>query len=489
MTMFSTLAALRWLVLAAACGGLATAGRAAVVPVVTGLDQPVRLVSPPGDPRLFVAERPGKVRVFDQQGVELGTFLDVGTQTTNDGERGVTGLAFAPDYATSGRFYLTFTDLQGDLNLARYHVAAGDPNLADAASQEIILTVDEPGQDHIAGHLEFAPDGTLYLGLGDGQYGGDPGNRAQDPQQLLGKILRLDVSGATGYAVPADNPFVGEAPRDEIWSLGLRNPWCFAFDRLTGDLYIADVGESVHEEIDIQPAGSGGRENYGWRLMAGTNCFNPGFGCRPDTLSMPVYSYTHAGGPSWRCAVIGGHVYRGARIPSLQGAYFFADLCSRQIWTLQWSAAGGLAGVVDRTADMTPDGGYGAIASFGQDGLGELYVLDHEAGTAYRIVGAASAVPDVAVAPLLAQNQPNPFNPVTEIAFTVGASPGPTTLEIYDAAGRRVRGLVSAVLPAGDHTAVWDGTDDSHRRVPSGVYLYRLESGGALVSRKMPLLE
>lgn len=477
-------------VLSATCGqAVAVPGHAAVQQVLTGLDQPMRLVAPAGDTRLFVVERPGRIRIFDQAGTGLGTFLDLGAQTTNEGERGLTGLAFAPDYASSGRFYVTFSDLQGDLNLARYLVATDNPNLADAGSQEILLTVDLAGQDHIAGHIEFALDGSLYLSVGDGEYGGDPGNRAQDPQQLTGKILRLDVSGATGYAVPPDNPFVGQAPRDEIWSLGLRNPWCFAFDRVTGDLYIADVGESVHEEINVQPASSGGRENYGWRLMAGPDCFNPGFGCRPDTLSLPVYSYTHAGGTSWRCAVVGGYVYRGERIPSLQGHYFFADFCSGNIWTMEWTAAGGLAAVVDRTSEMRPSGGYIAISSFGQDGLGELYVLDHVAGKAFRIVNAASAVPGVTAAPRLAQNQPNPFNPATEIAFSVGVGDGATTLEVFDAAGRRVRGLVSGVLAAGDHTVAWDGTDDGGRRVPSGLYLYRLESDGVVVSRKMLLVE
>lgn len=469
--------------------GLAMPARGAVQQVLTGLDQPVRLVAPAGDVRLFVAERTGRIRVFDQDGAGLGTFLDISAQTTNEGERGVIGLAFAPDYAASGRFYVTFTDLQGDLKLARYQVSAGNANLAEALSQEILLSVDIPGQDHLAGHIEFAPDGTLYLSLGDGEYGGDPGNRAQDPQQLLGKILRLDVSGASGYGVPADNPFVGEAPRDEIWSLGFRNPWCFAFDSLTGDLYIADVGENVHEEINVQPAASGGRENYGWRLMAGPDCFNPGAGCRPDTLSLPVHSYTHFGGTSWRCAVVGGYVYRGGLIPSLQGHYFFADFCSGEIWTMEWTADGGLAGVTNRTGEMTPSGGYIAISSFGQDGLGELYVLDHVAGEAFRIVNAASPVPGPAMATRLAQNQPNPFNPATAIAFTVGADVGVTTLEVFDAAGRRVRSLVSAVLDAGDHTVAWDGTDDGGRRVPSGVYLYRLESGGIVTGRKMLLVE
>jgi len=477
------------LALATILCGLALPARAAVQQVLTGLDQPVRLVAPAGDTRLFVAERSGRIRVFNQNGVDLGTFLDISAQTTNEGERGVAGLAFAPDYATSRRFYLTFTDLQGDLNLARYSVTPGNPNVANAASQEIILEVDVPGQDHIGGHLEFAPDGTLYLGLGDGEFGGDPGNRAQDPQQLLGKILRLDVSGPTGYAVPADNPFVGKAPRDEIWSLGLRNPWCFAFDRLTSDLYIADVGEDIHEEINVQPGSSNGRENYGWRLVAGPDCFAPNFGCRPDTLSAPVHSYTHSGGTAWRCAVVGGYVYRGARIPSLQGQYFFADFCSGEIWTMEWTAPGGLVGVVNRTNEMTPSGGYIAISSFGQDGLGELYVLDHVAGKAFRIVNAASPVPGLMSAPRLAQNQPNPFNPATEISFTVGAGDDATTLEVFDAAGRRVRSLVSAVLDAGDHTVAWDGTDDRGQRVPSGVYLYRLQSGGTVTGRKMLLVE
>ncbi|MCB1184541.1 PQQ-dependent sugar dehydrogenase [bacterium] len=473
---------------AAALAMTATA-EAAVVEAISSLDRPVRLVAPEGDARLFVAQRAGLVRVFDQQGVQLDTYLDLTGQTTTEGERGLLGLAFAPDYATSGRCYVCYTDLAGDLNVARFTVSAGDPDQADAASQEVILTVAQPGTEHNGGHIEFGPDGMLYVSLGDGEYGNDPGNRAQDMQQLLGKMLRLDVSGATGYAIPADNPYVGSAPLDEIWSTGLRNPWGFSFDRLTGDLYITDVGEDQYEEINIQPAGSDGGENWGWRLMEGPNCHVPSSGCEGLGLDEPAYAYTHSGGSLWRCAIAGGYVYRGSNLPSLQGRFFFSDYCSRQIWSLDWTESGGVGTVIDHSAEMSPPLGYQTVASLGQDGFGELYVLDYDGGSAFRIIGATSPVPDAANTARLAQNAPNPFNPRTDIAYAVDRSDLPTRLEVFDAAGRLVRTLVDEVLVAGEYVASWNGTDAAGRPVPSGVYLYRLRNGDVDLSRKMLLLE
>jgi glucose/arabinose dehydrogenase len=357
----------------------------AVEVVATGLSRPLRLVSPPGDPRLFVVEQGGRIRVFDRNGSDRGVFLDLRAATAAGGERGLLGLAFAPDYATSGRFYVNLTDQAGDSRIMRFNVSVSDPDRADPGSGRQLLLVDQPYANHNGGHLEFGPDGMLYIGFGDGGAANDPENRAQDVSTLLGKMLRLDVSGPTGYTVPADNPFVGKAPRDEIWALGLRNPWVFSFDTATGDLWIADVGQGAREEIDFTPAGSPGGLNYGWRLMEGTACFDPPSGCEPDTLVLPVHEYTHGGSP-FRCSISGGHVYRGTAIPSLVGRYLFADYCSNQIWALTPGAAGAAAEVEDLTARLQPPGGYQSIAGIGRDATGELYVLDIGAGTVARIV-------------------------------------------------------------------------------------------------------
>ncbi len=465
---------------------LSTAG---VEQVITGLDQPVRLVAPEGDSRLFVVERSGRILIFDQQGAELDTFLNISGQTTTFSERGLLGLAFDPFYAMTGRFYINFTNLQGDTRVARYSVSQDNENMADPTTQEIILSVDQTDPNHNGGHMEFGSDNLLYIGLGDGGGGGDTFNRAQNDQLLLGKMLRLDVDVPTGYAIPSDNPFIGQPPRDEIWAKGLRNPWCFSFDKVTGDLYIADVGQSEEEEVDVQPRSSTGGENYGWRLMEGFSCFNPTIDCNDGSLTLPVHTYSHGGSP-FRCSISGGYVYRGTAMPFLNGQYFFADYCSNQIWTLNWTESGGLGSVTDRTADMTPPGGYFSVASFGQDGLGELYILDVDRGRVYRIIQGASSVSNIPESRLhLAQNTPNPFNPRTEIAFTVPQDGSRVRLSVFDTAGRLVRTLVDGSLDAGNQTAVWNGTNNAGRKVESGLYFYRLELNGDAVSRKMMMLE
>jgi glucose/arabinose dehydrogenase len=303
-------------------------------------------------------------------------------------ERGLLGLAFPPDYASTGRFYVNYTDDDAGSTtnsiIARYQVSP-DPDIADAGSEKILLTLFQPASNHNGGHMEFGPDGMLYVGFGDGGGSGDPSNWAQNDQSLLGKMLRLDVSGPDAYSIPPDNPFTGTAPLDEIWAKGLRNPWCFAFDQITGDLYIADVGQRLWEEIDVQPASSSGGENYGWRLMEGNACFNPATNCNDGSLVLPVHEYDHGDG---RCSISGGYVYRGSAIPSESGSYFFADWCSGQIWTLRWSEAGGVTNIRDRTAELTAEVSLGGITSFGQDGLGELYVIENAAGRIHRIVGA-----------------------------------------------------------------------------------------------------
>ncbi len=446
---------------------------------------PVRVAAPAGDDRVFVVEQDGLIKVFDRDGTSRGVFLDLTALTNGVSERGLLGLAFAPDYATSGRFYVNYTDLTGDTQVARYLVGS-DPDRADPGSGQILLSVDQPYSNHNGGHLAFGPDGMLYIGLGDGGDGGDPQNRAQNDQTLLGKMLRLDVSGPGAYAIPPDNPFVALPPRDEIWAKGLRNPWTYTFDALTGELWIADVGQSEFEEIDVQPADSPGGENYGWRLMEGAECYNPPADCNDGSLTLPIHVYTHGGSP-FRCSISGGAVYRGELVPDLQGHYLFADYCSRQIWSL--SRDSGSVVVTDRSAQLRPAGGYQSIVSIGEDGLGELYVVDQDANAVYSIVDTGTAVIDLPPVPTLAQNVPNPFNPRTEITYTTPTDGARVLLEVYDLAGRRVRVLVDEARPAGRDTAVWDGADDAGRPAPAGVYLCRLQQGDTVVTRKMALLE
>lgn len=459
----------------------------AVEELISGLSSPVRLVAPEGDSRLFVVQRNGRIQLFNQAGQSLGTFLDISDQTTTGGERGCLGLAFPPDYSATGRFYVSFTDLSGDSRIARFLVDPENSNRALPSSQENLLVVDQPEGNHNGGHIEFGADGMLYFGLGDGGGAGDQDNNAQNPLLLLGKMLRLDVSPQTGYSIPSDNPFLDSETRDEIWATGLRNPWCFSFDRITGDLYIADVGQGQLEEIDIQPASSTGGENYGWRLMEGTNCYNPSVLCNDGTLVLPVFEYDHNGFPS-RCSISGGYVYRGESIPAMQGYYLFSDYCSNQIWALKWNVNEGLIGYVDLTSEMTPSGGFGAVVSFGQDGFGELYIIDI-AGKIFRIVGAASPVPELLAPPVLAQNSPNPFNPTTDIRFTLNRAEDQVTLAVYNLAGQLVKTLVQSSLPDGEYIYTWDGTDSHGLNVGSGIYLYTLTTGQVTYSKKMVMLE
>ena len=455
---------------------------AAVTPVVAGLDNPVRVTAPNGDSRLFVVERPGRIRVFDLDGTSRGVFLDIASQVSSGGERGLLGLAFPPDYAVSGRFYVNFTNANGDTRIDRFSVDPGDPDRALASSQENLLVIAQPASNHNGGELAFGPDGMLFVGMGDG----GSSDNAQDDQTLLGKMLRLDVSPASGYAVPADNPFVATAPLDEIWALGLRNPWCFSFDRMTGDLYIADVGQSTLEEIDILAVDDDSGQNLGWSLMEGDACYSPSSGCNDGSLMMPVYTYTHGGSP-YRCSISGGLVYRGDAVPSLQGRYLFSDYCSGQIWAMTWTPDQGVTAVDDLTDELGPVGGYDSVVAFGQDGHDEMYIVDMGAGTVYGLEGASPVIPG-AGGPVLEQNVPNPFNPSTRIDYRL-AEAGHVTLQILDLAGHRLATLVAAEQPEGPHRVFWDGTDDGGRRLGAGIYLYRLEAAQQVVTRKVVLVE
>lgn len=475
------------LALAGAFVGSPSRAQLTAAPVVTDLSRPVSLTAPPGDDRLFIVELGGTIRVTDRDGTARGTFLDLTGAVSTGSERGLLGLAFAPDYATSGRFYVSYTDGNGDSQLMRYRVG-GDPDRADPASATRVLTVAQPASNHNGGDLAFGPDGMLYFGLGDGGGSGDLDNNAQNDQSLLGKLLRLDVSGNGGYTIPPDNPFVGQAPRDEIWAKGLRNPWRWSFDRSTGDLYLADVGQGAWEELNVQPAGAAGGRNYGWRLMEGDACYNPSSGCDPGGLTGPVFAYAHSGDAPVGCSITGGFVYRGAAIPAVAGQYFFADFCTARLWSVTWDGAGGATGFHDWTDVAAPAGGFGAIAGFGQDGRGELYVLDYGTGIAYRLEPTGSDVPRVGSLQL-GQNAPNPFNPDTTIRFRVDPQGGPYTLRVYDLAGRLVRDLDAGAAAGDTLSVVWDGRDHGGRPAPAGVYRYRLAQDGGHRDRTMVLLK
>ncbi|MDQ3282992.1 MAG: PQQ-dependent sugar dehydrogenase [Acidobacteriota bacterium] len=357
---------------------LASAVLAAITfqPVVSGVQSPVAIAHA-GDARMFIVQQNGIIRVYDPPALRPEPFLDIRTLvSTNASERGLLGLAFHPGYAENGLFFVDYTDQSGDTVVARYTRSATDPNRADASSARTILHIGQPFANHNGGQLQFGPDGYLYIGMGDGGSGGDPGNRAQDPADLLGKILRIDVN-AEPYAIPPTNPFAGRSSaRGEIWATGLRNPWRFSFDRSYGDLWIADVGQGAWEEINFQPAASIGGENYGWRKMEGTHCFTPSTNCRDASMVLPVIEYDHS---EHACSVTGGYVYRGTVSRRLYANYIYGDFCNGRIWAASHDASGA---VVSR---LLADTNF-FISTFGEDALGEIYVADYNGGQIYRIV-------------------------------------------------------------------------------------------------------
>lgn len=362
------------------------------VRVASGLPWvPTDLTAPRNDfERLFITIRTGAIRIV-KSGVLLTTpFLDLQSVVrTTDGEQGLLGLAFHPDYAVNRHFYVYYTrNPDGWFVVARYTATAANPDLADASSAAVLLTVPRSATvgNHNGGAIEFGADGYLYFATGDG---GVWECASQDTRSLLGKLCRIDVDRASPYAIPPTNPFVGNpAFRPEIWAYGLRNPWRFSVDRLTGDIHIADVGGSLEEEIDFQPAGVGG-QNYGWTVMEGNACLT-GNPCPPTappcgspTFQRPLHTYGHTNG---NCSITGGYVYRGCAVPDLRGAYFFADWCSGRIWSLRHSG-GTVTSLIDRTAELAPGGGLTIdnVTSFGEDANGELYMCDMD-GEIYKIV-------------------------------------------------------------------------------------------------------
>ena len=348
--------------------------------VASGLQGPTFLTAPPGDSRLFIVERAGRIRIVANGSLLPTPFLDISSRTTTDGERGLLSMAFHPQYASNGYFFLYYTDLIGNIVIERRQVSAGNANVADALASVQIIAIPHPGfNTHNGGLLSFGPDGYLYAATGDGGGAGDPAGNAQNTNVLLGKMLRLDVNASTiahPYTIPAGNPFVNmTGKRGEIWAYGLRNPWRYAFDTTAQLLYIADVGQAQREEVNVAPMGQAGN-NYGWDIMEGTQCYDSA-SCSQAGLVLPKVEYGHDSNGG--CSITGGYVYRGTALPELAGHYLYSDFCSG--WLKSFTYSNGSASAVT-TWNIT---NVGNIVSFGQDAQKELYLLGGS-GKVYRIV-------------------------------------------------------------------------------------------------------
>ncbi len=358
-----------------------------------GFSSPVDIQNA-GDDRLFIVEQAGRIQILNADGTINSTpFLDITTQVSSGGERGLLGLAFHPDYATNGYFYVYYTNNSGDTQVSRFTVSS-DPNIADAGSELMLINQSQPYSNHNGGCIQFGPDGYLYIGLGDGGSAGDPENRAQNLLTLLGKMLRIDInntSGGNNYAIPADNPFVGDPNAlDEIWAYGLRNPWRFSFDYTENNLWIADVGQNQIEEINKQAVIDSGL-NYGWRCYEGNQPYNTS-GCpNQSELTFPLATYDHSGG---NCSITGGYVYRGSVYSDIAGLYFYADVCSQII------------GTVDASGNQINHGSFGGTwVTFGEDQNKELYIADL-GGSIYKIKGGVLATEEFNT--ITANIYPNP---------------------------------------------------------------------------------
>jgi len=373
--------------------------------VAAGLDQPVFLTAPPGDPRLFVVELDGAIRIIEDGHLVQTPFLDIKDRVIGEfvrSEQGLLGLAFHPDYATTGRFFVYYTAIESDAGpeanvVAQYSVSPDDPNLADRDSEERVIEIADYATNHNAGMIAFDPDGYLVIATGDGGEGKDPRNNGQDKTTVLGDILRIDVDGGNPYAIPPDNPYVGSpaGEREEIWLSGTRNPFRWSFDRETGDMYIGDVGQKRWEEINVLPRDQIAGANLGWDEMEGEECFDDPVtetdpdadpDCEPSLYTLPAVALFHDPAvEEGHAAIIGGYVYRGACFPDIRGWYFYADHPSSRVWKFVY-AGGAVTEHTEIKADLDPQGVLEAPAGFGEGADGELYILARGKGEVYRIM-------------------------------------------------------------------------------------------------------
>lgn len=387
----------------------------------TGFTNPVEMTHPANDSRFFVVQQEGLIKILNSNGTTTATpFINLSSIISTGGERGLLGLAFHPDYATNGFFYVNYTNIAGNTVIAKYSVST-NPDVAQTTGT-ILLTITQPYANHNGGNLKFGPDGYLYIGMGDGGSGGDPGNRAQNINENLGKILRIDVNSGTPYGIPPTNPFVGIAGNDEIWAIGVRNPWKFSFNRLNGDLWIADVGQNSIEEIDkvVSPLPAG--LNFGWRCYEGNAAYNTATCAPAGTMVMPFAQYSHSTGG---CSITGGYFYTGTQYPNFQNKYFFADYCLNRI------------GYVDPTGTITYSQtftGDNYFTTFGEDINGELYVTGQANGTIYKITD--SSLSNSNFNNTIFSIYPNPAK--REFFIKYSSDKIPNKITIYDVSGKLV---------------------------------------------------
>jgi glucose/arabinose dehydrogenase len=507
----------RWIHLAA-LAGLFTIAQPGWAQLATDriatMTRPVFLTYLPGDSeRVFVLEQAGRIRIIKNGVLQARVFLDIQTIVNDSGdEQGLLGLAFDPDYATTKHFYVYYTGGTGaGTSVIRRFTVSPDPDSADVASgfQIMVEPQDDPVMQNLkGGHIQFDSEGFLRLGLGDGGGGGDPGENGQDPLELLGKILRLDPKNddfpgdpLQNYAIPPTNPFVGvPGVREEIWALGMRNPYRWTLDRETGEMYIADVGQQTWEEIDYEPAGFPGGRNYGWDLVEGFHCYEPMINCDDGdpVLTYPIHEYSSGAG-SGNCSVTGGVVYRGTDFPSLVGRYFFGDYCSARVWSMLVSG-GAVADTVNHSSQLSPslDGfTVNEIVGICEDNDGELYLIDRGVqtppGSIFKVVQDPDAVgvdvqqPNTAALLELSRVNPNPFRGATSFDVQMSRE-GNLEVGVYTASGRLVRRLHSGSSAEGRRMFTWDGSTEESTPAVAGVYFIRAEALGASATKRVTLL-
>jgi glucose/arabinose dehydrogenase len=360
-----------------------------LVPFALGLNKPVCIANA-CDSRLFIVDQTGYIWIVDTSGtINPMPFLDIHERVKYGGEEGLLGVVFHPLYMTNGYFYVNYIGVNDSTHISRFIVSPGNPDLADSQSELKLMTIYQPFTNHKGGDLNFGPDGYLYFGLGDGGSAGDPGNRAQNLMDYHGKLLRIDVNAGNPYAIPPTNPFYNSlSALGEIWAYGLRNPWRFSFDRLTGDLWIADVGQNLIEEIDFQSAADTGGENYGWRCYEGNQEYNIAGCSEASAYTFPIYTYPH----NPECSVTGGYVYRGSVSSSYYGYYFFADYCSDKIWTLHNASGNWIA----EDYGQFPGNNF---STFGEDVKGQIYIAGLYTGTIYLVMENPAGISDIKTPP------------------------------------------------------------------------------------------
>lgn len=378
----------------------------------SGFSNPVG-IEHAGDSRLFVVEQTGRIRIVDENGNHKSHFLNISNRILDSGfEQGLLGLAFDPDYAENGYFYVHYTNREGNNQFSRFSVNPHNPNKALPSSEVMFLEDDDPFANHNSGQMKFGPDGYLYFALGDGGSGGDPFNNAQDITTIMGKLMRIDPNEDGSYSIPEDNPYVDvEGAAEEIWATGLRNPWRFSFDLETGDLWIADVGQNTWEEINFAPASSGGGENYGWSCREGLHFFKDTCDANETPFTDPIAEYEHNNDPGLPCSgsVTGGYVYRGDEYPDMYGKYFYVDFCTGYLYTTYWDGDSWVTAELDQ---LTPF----AYSTFGEDINGELYIADKTSGAIYKFI-------DAGPAPLV--GRPVESTPATIVDHELAVAPNP----------------------------------------------------------------